>query len=182
MDNALIKFNDDEALVRWVALLLIEGRKESDIRRELHESSLIESSIDPDGWRKLMSSAKSEASSMRSLVISRAELGNTDWLRLDSYTRRKRTLDRIEDLLEYAIDQVDSVSKANSASFMAAGLIKAQDSMDKFSGASQAVPAVQINIGYDPMDQFRDVIQAEAIEVLDIEPNEERPGTVDEEE
>ena len=170
MANEIVRLDEDKSLIRWVALLLIEGRKESEIRRELAESSLVESSIDPHSWKKLMSEARLEASSMRSLVISRAELGNTDWLRLDSYSRRKRTLSRIEDLLEYAIDHVDSVSKANSASFMAAGLIKAQDSMDKFSGASQAVPAVQINIGYDPMDQFRGVIQAEAVEVFDIEP------------
>ena len=105
---------------------------------------------------------------MRSLVISRAELGNTDWLRLDSYSRRKRTLERIEDLVEYSMEQVDSVSKANSVSFMAAGLMKAQDSMDKFSGAAQAAPAVVVNVGYDPMDQFRTVIQAEAT-IIDVE-------------
>lgn len=169
MDNSIVKLEDDEALVRWVALLLIEGKRESEIRRNLVENSLIQSALAPDRWKSLMSAANNEAQSMRSLVISRAELGNTDWLRLDSYSRRKRTLDRIEDMVEYAIDQVDSVSKANSVTFMAAGLIKAQDSMDKFSGAAQAAPQVVVNVGYDPMDQFRSVIQSESI--IDIEPN-----------
>lgn len=175
MDNSMIRIEDDEALVRWCALLLIEGKRESEIRRDLTENSLIQSALAPHEWKSLMSAANNEAQSMRSLVISRAELGNTDWLRLDSYARRKRTLDRIEDMIEYSIDQVDSVSKANSVTFMAAGLIKAQDSMDKFSGAAQAAPQVVVNVGYDPMDQFRSVIQSESI--IDIEAN-----VIDEEE
>ena len=168
MGNEIIKLEDDEALVRWCALLLIEGKKESDIRRELVNNSLIQSALAPSSWKALIQAANNEAQSMRSLVISRAELGNTDWLRLDSYSRRKRTLERIEDLVEYSMAQVDSVSKANSVSFMAAGLMKAQDSMDKFSGAAQAAPAVVVNVGYDPMDQFRNVIQAEAT-IIDVE-------------
>ena len=168
MTSAILKLEEDEALIRWVALLLLQGKKESEIRRNLTENALISSSLAPDRWKLLMRSSSIEAESMRSLVVNRAELGNTDWLRLDSYTRRKRTLDKIEDLVNYALDQVDSVSKANSVSFMAAGLIKAQDSMDKFSGAAQAAPAVVVNVGYDPMDQFRNVIQAEAFEVIDV--------------
>lgn len=181
MVNAILKLEEDEALIRWVALLLIEGQKESDIRRNLTENALITSSLAPDSWKSLMRSASIEAESMRSLVISRAELGNTDWLRLDSYSRRKRTLDRIEDLVEYGMDQVDSVSKANSVSFMAAGLIKAQDSMDKFSGAAQAAPAIVVNVGYDPMDQFRNVIQTEGSRIIDVEPTEEIPDDSEEE-
>lgn len=178
----MVKWDEDEALVRWCALLLIEGKRESEIRRDLVSNSLIQSAIAPDSWKCLMSAANNEAQSMRSLVINRAELGNTDWLRLDSYTRRKRTLDRIEDLVSYAHDQVDSVSKANSVSFMAAGLIKAQDSMDKFSGAAQGAPQVVVNVGYDPMDQFRSVIQSES--VIEIEAIEvpDQDSTIDEEE
>ena len=61
----------------------------------------------------------------------------------------------------------------NSASFMLGGLLKAQESMDKFTGAQEAAPQVQINIGYDPLDQFRNVIQKESekniIDVVELE-------------
>ena len=43
--------------------------------------------------------------------------------------------------------------------------------MDKFTGAQEAAPQVQINIGYDPLDQFREVIQMESkVEPIEIEP------------
>ena len=53
--------------------------------------------------------------------------------------------------------------------------MKAQESMDKFTGAQEAVPQVQVNIGYDPLDQFRNVIQKEANTppTIDIEMDEE---------
>ena len=63
------------------------------------------------------------------------------------------------------------MSKLNQVSFMIAGLIKAQESMDSFTGAKEAAPQVQINIGYDPQEQFREVIQKE-IEIVDVEPIE----------
>ena len=59
---------------------------------------------------------------------------------------------------------------------MVGGLMKAQESMDKFTGAQEAVPQVQVNIGYDPLDQFRNVIQVEANkpkQVIDISDEEE---------
>ena len=40
--------------------------------------------------------------------------------------------------------------------------------MDKFTGAQEAAPQVVVNVGYDPLQQFREVIQQE-IEIIDIE-------------
>ena len=106
------------------------------------------------------------------MVVARAELGSTDWLRLDSYTRRRRVIGKLENVIEKAEDQADSISKLNTVSFMLNGLTKAQESMDKFTGAQEAAPQVQVNIAYDPLDQFRGVIQAEARTIVDIEPIE----------
>ena len=88
------------------------------------------------------------------------------------HQRRKNNIERLERIIEKAESQADSVSKLNSVSFMVGGLMKAQESMDKFSGAQEAAPAVQINIGYDPLDQFRNVIQKEATTIIEIEPVE----------
>lgn len=65
-------------------------------------------------------------------------------------------------MIELSEDQADSISKMSSVAFMVNGLVKAQESMDKFTGAQEAVPQVQVNISYDPLDQFRGVIQAES--------------------
>lgn len=170
---------EDESLIRWVAMLLIEGKSESEIRRMLVENRLLESQAPPSVWRDLLSASVGEAEAMRGMVLNRAELGSTDWLRLDSYTRRKRVIDRMESVVDQATEQADSISKLNTVSFMLTGLNKAQESMDKFTGAQEAVPQVQVNIGYDPIDQFRGVIQAEARTVIDIPPSAVR---VDEEE
>jgi hypothetical protein len=173
-DKELIPHNDD-ALVRWVAMLLIEGKTESQIRRSLSENSIFHSPLPPEQWNQLMLSSSTAAKDMRSMVISRAELGSTDFLRLDSYTRRKKNLHRLERIIDRAESEADSVSKLNSVSFMVGGLVKAQESMDKFTGAQEAVPQVQVNIGYDPLDQFRTVIQKEANTppIIDIEMDEE---------
>jgi hypothetical protein len=55
----------------------------------------------------------------------------------------------------------DNVSALNNVSFMVQGLVKQQDAMDKMSGAQDAKPQVVVNIGYDPIDQFRQVVQEE---------------------
>lgn len=174
-DKELIPHNDD-ALVRWVAMLLVEGKRESEIRRELNDNSIFQSPLPLDQWNELMLLASTAAADMRSMVISRAELGSTDFLRLDSYTRRKKNLHRLERIIDKAESEADSVSKLNSVSFMVGGLMKAQDSMDSFTGAKEAIPQVQVNIGYDPLDQFRNVIQVEANkpkQVIDISDEEE---------
>jgi hypothetical protein len=51
---------------------------------------------------------------------------------------------------------------------MVGGLIKQQDQLDKMSGAQDAKPQVVVNIGYDPIDQFRQVVQEE-LRTIDIE-------------
>ena len=156
-DIAPIEASEDEALVRWVAMLLIEGKSESEIRRSLVQNHLIESALSLDGWKSLLLASTSEAKELRSMVVNRAELGSTDWLRLDSYT-----MNRMERMIDLSEAQADSISKMSSVAFMANGLVKAQESMDKFTGAQEAVPQVQVNISYDPLDQFRGVIQAES--------------------
>ena len=149
-------------VVRWCALALIDGRKESEIRREVTEMMLDDSWLTRDAWLSLMSSAREMAGELRSFVMSRAEMNSVDYLRLDSYTRRKRMMDNLESIIAEAMSQADSVSKLNSTSFMIGGLLKAQNDMDAFTGAKEAKPQVVVNIGYDPLDQFREVIQSEA--------------------
>jgi len=168
-----IALADDEALVRWVANLLIHGHTESEIRRRLLENSLIPSADHPEQWRSLMSSAQRVAGDMRWLILAKAELNDGDWLRLDSYARRKRSMARLEAVIESAHGLADSVSQLNSVSFMVGGLMKAQDSMDSFTGAKEAAPLVQVNVGYDPLAQFREVIQSEAVILSDADSDEE---------
>ncbi len=154
--------NEDDALVRWIAILLIEGKSESEIRRMLTENALLESRASPDRWSGLYVRGNMAAQGMSELAISRAELDSTDYLRLDSYERRKQNIARLERLVEKAEPMADSVSKLNSVSFMVGGVMNAQDKMDRMTGAAQAAPSVVVNVGYDPLDQFRTVIQASA--------------------
>lgn len=102
-----------------------------------------------------------ESEDLRHLSIAKAEMGDTDWLRLDSYARRKRMLTLTEGLVHQAHAMADNVSKLNNVSFMAANLVKQQDQLDKMSGAQDAKPQVVVNIGYDPIEQFRSVVQEE---------------------
>ena len=157
----IVPLHEDEQIVRWVALALIDGRKETEIRNEVN-SMRISSQPSRQGWTSLIRRGREEAEGMRSFILAKAEMGSVDYLRLDSYTRRKRMMARMEGLIECAVAQSDSVSKLNSTSFMLGGLLKAQESMDKFTGAQEAAPQVQINIGYDPLEQFRGVIQLES--------------------
>ena len=169
---ALVPISEDEQIIRWVALALIDGRKETAIRNEVN-SMRISSQPSRQELTSLIRCAREEAEGMRNFIMAKAEMGSVDYLRLDSYTRRKRMMARMEGLIESAVSQADSVSKMNSASFMLGGLLKAQESMDKFTGAQEAAPQVQINIGYDPLDQFRNVIQKESekniIDVVELE-------------
>jgi hypothetical protein len=80
---------------------------------------------------------------------------------------------RLEAVIESAHGLADSVSQLNSVSFMVGGLMKAQDSMDSFTGAKEAAPLVQVNVGYDPLAQFREVIQTEATILSDDSDEEE---------
>ncbi len=151
---------DDPDLVAWVSGLLIQGLKSSEIRRRLTDSSLIHSRFAPGQWRRLIRAAEIEAQHRRDFVLARAELEDVDWQRLDSYRRRMKAMDRLEDIVESAHAMSDSVSHLNQVSFMVAGLLRAQDGIDKLTGAEKAQPLVQVNLNYDPLEQMRHAIQA----------------------
>lgn len=162
----------DEALVRYIATLLVKGKSESEIWKTLNENSLVSSRVAPQQKKSLMSQAEAVADEIRWMVVSRAEMEDVEQQRIDSYARRKRALSRLEAVIESAHGQADSVGKLNQVSFMVGGLIKAQESLDKFTGAQDAVPQVVVNVGYDPLQQFREVVQQE-LNTIDIEPNTE---------
>ena len=155
---------EHDPLVRWTAQLLVRGLRPSEIRRKVSDASL-ERRLDPDEWASLMTDASALAENMREMVVMKAELDDTDWLRLDSYARRRRSLERMERLIIKAEEQADTVSKLGQVSFMVGGLIKQQDGLDKMSGAQDAKPQVVVNIGYDPLEQMREVLQKEIIEI-----------------
>jgi len=157
----------DNALIRWTAMLFAQGYKPHEVRRKLGEADL-DSRLTQEQWNGLMSLATKEAEDMQHLAISKAELSDTDWLRLDSYSRRRRSIARLEGIILQAHSLADNVSKLNNVSFMIGGLMKAQDALDKMSGAQDAKPQVVVNIGYDPMEQFRQVVQEE-LRTIDID-------------
>ena len=74
-------------------------------------------------------------------------------------------MERMERLIIKAEEQADTVSKLGQVSFMVGGLIKQQDGLDKMSGAQDAKPQVIVNIGYDPLEQMREVLQKEIIDI-----------------
>ena len=162
----------EDGMIRWVAQLKVQGLKDSDVRRKLVEAGMIDASLPPGRWKRLMRLSKREAEEMRWLTVARAELDDTDWLRLDSYARRRRTLAKMEAVVHAAHGQADTVSKLNQVSFMLGGLTKMQDSMDAMTGAKDAKPAVVVNIGYDPLEQMRTVIQDATFEVVEDEDDE----------
>ena len=162
----------DEALVRYIATLLVKGKSESEIWKTLNENSLVSSRVAPKEKTSLMSQAEQVADEIRWMVVSKAEMEDVEQQRIDSYARRKRALSRLEAVIESAHGQADSVGKLNQVSFMVGGLIKAQESLDKFTGAQDAVPQVVVNVGYDPLQQFREVVQQE-LNTIDIEPDTE---------
>lgn len=166
--DKLLPSKYDEALVRFVAGLLTRGYSEKEVQRKLIENSLFNSRGSPSEWRSLIRQAGLVAEDIKYMVVAKAEMDDIEHQRLDSYSRRRRAMGRLEAVIESAHEQADSVSKLNSVSFMVGGLIKAQESMDKFTGAQEAVPQVVVNIGYDPIEQFRTVIQDE-IAIMDIE-------------
>ena len=157
----------DEALVRWTAMLMAQGYKDSEIRRRLGEYDL-DRRLTQEGTKRLMRLARMQADDLRHLTIAKAEMGDTDWLRLDSYARRKRMLSLTEGIIHQAHAMADNVSSLNNVSFMVAGLVKQQDAMDKMSGAQDAKPQVVVNIGYDPIEQSREVVQQE-LRTIDVD-------------
>lgn len=166
--DKLVPSKFDEALVRFIAHQLVRGKSEKEVKRALVENSLLNSRAAPSKFRSLIRQAQIVADDIRYMVVAKAEMDDVEHQRLDSYARRRRAIGRLEAVIESAHTQADSVSKLNSVSFMVGGLIKAQESMDKFTGAQEAVPQVVVNVGYDPMEQFRSVIQDE-LNTIDIE-------------
>jgi len=170
-----IEKKHDEPLIRYVATLLVKGKSEREIKRTLNDNSLISSRIAPHDLRSLMRQAAILADDIRWMVVSKAEMEDIEQQRIDSYARRKRAIARLEAVVESAHTMSDSVGKLNQVSFMVGGLIKAQESMDKFTGAQEATPQVVVNVGYDPLTQFREVIQDE-LEIIDVD---EQPARID---
>ena len=74
---------------------------------------------------------------------------------------------RLEGMILQGHALADNVAKLNNVAFMISGLMKAQDALDKMTGAQDAKPQVVVNIGYDPMQQFRQVVQEE-LNTIDI--------------
>lgn len=148
-------------------MLMAQGYKDSEIRRRLGEYDL-DRRLTQEGTKRLMRLARMQADDLRHLTIAKAEMGDTDWLRLDSYARRKRMLSLTEGIIHQAHAMADNVSSLNNVSFMVAGLVKQQDAMDKMSGAQDAKPQVVVNIGYDPIEQFREVVQQE-LRTIDVD-------------
>lgn len=166
--DKLVPSKFDEALVRFVAQQLVRGKSEKEVKRALVENSLLNSHASPDKFRVLIRQASIVAEDIRYMVVAKAEMDDIEHQRLDSYARRRRAIGRLEAVIESAHTQADSVNKLNSVSFMVGGLIKAQESLDKFTGAQEAVPQVVVNVGYDPLEQFREVIQDE-LNTIDVE-------------
>ena len=155
------KVDEDHALVRWCAMLMLEGLTESEVKRRLIESSLLHSRPSPDRLRRPLRRAAIELDSMTDVVLARAELHDTDWLRLDSYLRRRKVLDGLEEVFDRAVDEADSIGQMGQAAFIGQGVVKAQESLDSFTGAKQAKPHVVVQVNYDPVDQMRAIIQSE---------------------
>ena len=151
----------DPDLVRWVAHLLVQGNNITQIKQKLRENSLMDSALAPSDVDSLIRLAQLEADSLKELVLHKAEMADSDWLRLDSYARRKRAVEKLEELVDEAHDMSDTVGHLAQVAFMQQAVIKSQDSMDDFTGAKANKPIVQVNLNYDPLDQMRTIIQEE---------------------
>ena len=176
--------NLDESLIRWTAMLIAQGYKKHEVRKKLADADL-DRRLTQEAFNSLMSLADREADELQSFAVARAELDDVDWLRLDSFARRKRNMARLEGMILQGHALADNVAKLNNVAFMISGLMKAQDALDKMTGAQDAKPQVVVNIGYDPMQQFRQVVQEE-LNTIDItnsaviesnNPEEEEEGT-----
>jgi hypothetical protein len=178
--DKLVPSKFDEALVRFIAHQLVRGKSEIEVKRALVENSLLNSRASPSKFRSLIRQAQIVADDIRYMVVAKAEMDDVEHQRLDSYARRRRAIGRLEAVIESAHTQADSVSKLNSVSFMVGGLIKAQESLDKFTGAQEAAPQVVVNVGYDPLQQFREVIQEE-LNTIDVEPQPAGDSDTDDE-
>lgn len=155
---------EDPALVRWVALLTLEGLSVPEIKQRLVENSLVHSRVSKKRMDRLMRLAAQESTELRGMVKAKAELSDQTWLRLESYMRRKRVIELMEELCIDALGKADSVGQLNQVAFMMAQLQKSQDSMDSFTGSKAPPVSVVAHVQYDPLEQMRQVIQKEVID------------------
>jgi len=162
----------DDAVVRWVALLSLDGMTVKEIRERLLSDRLITKSMSEDRIRTICSRALAARGDLKHIVKAKAELTDQAWLRLDSYMRRKRVIDMMEIVCSTAMDEAQTVSQLNQVSFMLAGLSKVQDQMDSFTGSKAPPVSVVAHVTYDPLEQMRRVVQEEVRkgqEVIDVE-------------
>ena len=155
---------EDPALVRWVSLLTLEGLSIPEIKQRLVETSLVHSRVSQRRMDRLIRLAAQESTELRSMVQAKAELNDSTWMRLESYMRRKNTIEMMEQLCREAVGKADSVGQLNQVAFMLGQLQKAQDSMDGFTGSKAPPISVVAHVSYDPLEQMRNVIQKEVIE------------------
>jgi len=169
------KMEDDE-VVRWVALLSLEGMTIKEIRERLLQDRMITKTMSEDRIRNICARAMSARGDLKHIVKAKAELNDATWLRLDSYLRRKRVIEMMEHVCSTALGEANTVSQLNQVSFMLAGLAKVQDQMDAFTGSKAPPVSVVAHVSYDPLEQMRRVVQEEVIKnrtVIDIEEREE---------
>jgi len=169
------KMEDDE-VVRWVALLSLEGMTIKEIRERLLQDRMITKTMSEDRIRNICARAMSARGDLKHIVKAKAELNDATWLRLDSYLRRKRVIEMMEHVCSTALGEANTVSQLNQVSFMLAGLAKVQDQMDAFTGSKAPPVSVVAHVSYDPLEQMRRVVQEEVIKnrtVIDIEEEED---------
>ena len=152
---------EDDAVVRWVALLSLEGMTVKEIRSRLLEDRLISKTMSEDRIRNICSRALATRGDLKHIVQAKAELTDQTWLRLDSYLRRKRVVEMMEQVISSAVGEAQTVSQLNQVSFMLAGLAKVQDQMDAFTGSKAPPVSVVAHVTYDPLEQMRRVVQEE---------------------
>lgn len=172
MKNALSIELKDDPIVRWVALMSLEGYSVKEIRQRLLDERLITNQMSENEILEICAKALTAKKDMKGLVHAKAELTDQTWLRLDSYMRRKRVIDMMEHICSKALGDAQSVSQLNQVNFMLAGLIKAQESMDAFSGAKAPPVSVVAHVQIDPLEQMRRVVQEEVRKgrVIDVTP------------
>jgi hypothetical protein len=172
MKEALTIELKDDPIVRWVALMSLEGYSVKEIRQRLLDERLITNQMSENQIIEICAKALTAKKDMKGLVHAKAELTDSTWLRLDSYMRRKRVIDMMEHICSKALGDAQSVSQLNQVNFMLAGLIKAQESMDTFSGAKAPPVSVVAHVQIDPLEQMRRVVQEEVRkgrQIIDVE-------------
>lgn len=166
---------EDDAVVRWVALLSLEGMTVKEIREKLLQDRLVTKAMSEDRIRNICARALATRGDLKHIVQAKAELTDQSWLRLDSYLRRKRVIDMMEQVISTAMGEAQTVSQLNQVSFMLAGMAKVQDQMDAFTGSKAPPVSVVAHVSYDPLEQMRRVVAEEVKKgkIIDIEPEED---------